>query len=120
MNALQQLLEQYRKYALIHYQVVLGDKASVKKGNRAANQLIKIAEQIDREFANGAEAFSALLNERGYKIDCWAAFHLIERIKSNKQQQQKALAVIESYAQSDDIDAPGIKLWLKNRNKKQG
>jgi hypothetical protein len=101
MNDLQQLLEKYRKYAMIHHQVVLGDKVSVKKGNRAANQLIRIAEQINGEFANGAEAFSALLNEREYKIDCWAAFHLIERIKSNEQQQQKALAVIESYVCSE-------------------
>ncbi len=119
MADLKQLLEKYRQNTRIHYAMVFGDKASVSKGNRAASQMLRITQQIDKEFSGGAETFTGLLEERDDKIDCWAAFHLIERMNVSQQQQQKALAVIERYAQSDDIDAAGIKLWLKEWNKKQ-
>jgi hypothetical protein len=119
MADLEQLLDKYRQNARIHYEVGFRDKASVRKGNRAASQMIRIAQQVEEEFSGGVDAFAGLLVERDYKIDCWAAFHLIEQMNISQQLQQKALAVIERYARSDDIDAAGIQLWLKGWNKKQ-
>ncbi len=116
---LHQLIEKYKEYARIHYAIDFLDRTSVRKGNRAAKQMLLIVERIDKDFENGVDVFAHLLTERQHKIDCWAAFDLMERMRINKQQQQKALEVIERYAQSDEIDAYGIKLWLRNWTKKK-
>jgi hypothetical protein len=108
---IENLLEQFKENTKIHYDINYSEKASVRKGNKAVDKLFELAEKIKD---NGQiSEFAELLNDNQNKVDLWTAHILLERLKVKNGVAVKALDVIKSYANSDNANGYGEKLWLE-------
>lgn len=106
------LLERYKKLAEINANVNFGDKASVRKGNRAATEMSKISNAFIESGEEGIKSFAALLDETENRVQNWAAIAILESMKAPKVVENKALAFIEKYSKGDDLEAFGTRMWL--------
>ncbi len=103
------MLNRYIELAELHANTDYSDSESVKIANRAANEMIRIAESVGRDIS--AEEFAALLEHPIARK--WAAHHLIELLNESGPLLQKSLKTIRDVANSDDPDAFGEEMWLK-------
>ena len=114
------LVEKYKNYAKVHFEVDYGDKKSVKKGNQAARDMRRIAYEINELYMDKIERFAELLSEGAYKKDIWVAHHILECMNYSREIEKKALNVIEKYSMGDSAEALGNKMWLKDWKSKKG
>ena len=114
-NQINKLIEEYIEMATFHGFASSFDQAEVKKINKAANTMLKIAEVIDA--MSGTQVFSKLLEHPNSSVRSWCAFNLIERVHSDTKTTKRALDVIKELANSDSVDAYGAELWLKQYEK---
>ena len=108
---IENLLEQFKQNAKIHFDIDYANKASVKKGNKAVEKLFKLAQKFND---NGqVNQFAELLNDNNNKVDLWTAHILLERLNAENVLAERALKVIENYAGLSDVESYGEKLWLE-------
>ncbi|MEI2339073.1 hypothetical protein FA002_14415 [Priestia megaterium] len=113
------LVDLYQKSAKIHYEIDYRDKKSVKKGNRAAEDMKKIAQLIHLYYPGMLFEFATLLTNPTYRIDLWAAHHVLEIMSYSPMLEDNALSVIERYADENDFTALGNRMWLDQWREKQ-
>ena len=105
------LIQQFHENAKDHFDIDYADKDSVRKGNEAIETLFEIADKLKR--GGNTHQLIALLEVGKNKEDLWAAHILLERLNAEGETANKALNVIERYANSDSLSAYGEKLWLE-------
>ena len=88
-------------------------RSAVKRGNRAADELRRLATDIGRRNEADVRAFSRLLDDPRNGVDKWAAFHLLEVMTAPLDVVDRAFVIIERLAASDDLDAIGTRVRLK-------
>jgi len=105
----------YKRQVLICAQVDYADMRSVKRNNTAVDKMYHIIETVNNTFGQGGiKKFEELLNDNSNKTDAWIAFQLLDRIKLDKEVEERALKIIESIAEGKGTDAIGAKYWLEN------
>ena len=115
MNLIQEYIELTKTCASTDY----GDKKSVKLHNKAVEKMYEIAEKIGYEQTTETiDDFAKLLEINEYKINVWAAVHILERIPADKSIEEKALKIIKQQADGDSAEAMGFKIWLDNYKRK--
>ncbi|MBB6613165.1 hypothetical protein H7F15_19150 [Pontibacter sp. Tf4] len=114
------LIEEYKSLAATCARTDYSDKASVKNHNKAVGRMSKIVEKIATgQTPEKTAQFIDLLNIPEHKTSLWAAIHILEKLSVNKENEQKALSVINLAAQGDSADALGYQYWLKNWKQNQ-
>ncbi len=79
--------------------------------------MYKIVEAIANEQTpETPNEFADLLDIPEHKISLWAAVHILERLPTDKEKEEKALTIIKTESQGDSADAIGYQFWLKNWN----
>lgn len=108
-----ELIEQYRKNAAVHAAIDFADRASVRRGNRAAGSLRAIATQIGTMGQDAMERFGLLLDEPRDNVRYWAASHILEVMPAPPALVDRAFAVLEERARGDGVDALGTRMRLQ-------
>jgi hypothetical protein len=106
------LVEEYKKLPQICEQTDYSDKKSVRANNKAVKRMYEIVGLISNSDSAKFE-FSKLLDIKDYKIDLWAATHMIEKLNPDLTTKQKALSIIKEVAKGEDSLAFGYQMWLK-------
>ena len=104
-------MNDYRRHATVHASVEYGDKASVRRGNAAADAMRAIAQTIAGSGKPAVLQFATFLDDP--VVSGWAAHHLIEVMNAEPTLVQRAVAVIEERSQGDDVIALGERTWLE-------
>ena len=104
-------MDDYRRHATAHAAMEYGDKASVRRGNDAADAMRAMAHEIAGLGRGAVRQFAALLDEP--VTSGWAAHHLIELMAAEPILVQRALSVIEVRSRGDDATALGERMWLQ-------
>lgn len=120
VDTYENLVEEYKECAKIHYNIDYTDKNSVKHGHNAARTMIDIARTINNKYSERIEEFSKLLYDKNYKINIWAAHHILEHMNYTHDLECSALSIIKKYAKKNTIEGLGNKMWLEQwtKNKK--
>jgi hypothetical protein len=111
------LIEQFKENATVHFNIDYADKKSVKAGNKAVDHRFQIAGKL--KDAGRFNEFAALLTCKEYRVNVWAAHILLERLNAAGSTAEQALSVITELANADDINSHGEKLWLEQWQAKQ-
>lgn len=98
----------------MNYSVDLADKKSVKAGNKAMMEMIKIVKLLSNR-EDGMDEFSKLLSIEDSYIRCYSAIHIIEHIYPNKELRERCLSIIRYVVEKDDHI--GYRYWLKEWDK---
>ncbi|MBE7170321.1 MAG: hypothetical protein INR73_07010 [Williamsia sp.] len=110
------LIEQFKENAKIHFDIDYTDMRSVRRGNKAAYKLFELAEKLKDH--NQINEFAELLHDNHHKVDLWTAHILLERVKVKDVLAEKALEIIRLYANAEDVNAYGEKFWLQEWSKR--
>ncbi len=102
------MLNRFIELAELHAKIDYSDSESEKIANRAANEMIMIAESVGTDIS--VEEFASLLKHPIARK--WAAHHLIELLNVSGPLLQESLKTIRDVANSDDPDAFGEEMWL--------
>ena len=114
---LHELIEKYQQQTVICFNVDYGSGKSVKANNKAVDTMYKIVADINKNFGiDGLNQFATLLTKSDNKTNLWVATQLLERTKPNETIINKAISVVQAYANSENPDAFIYKDWLKNWN----
>lgn len=116
MEELQDLLSAYRREYAVHRQAGFSTASRVRAANRAARKMRSIAFKLSELGIQARNEFAKLLEAPDSALQSWVAHHLLEIVGAGEY-ESRALAVIESRAASDDVDAPGERLWLRQWRK---
>jgi len=111
-SEVQSLIAKYRSAFETHDQAGFAGARNVRTANRAADRMRKIALDIAKLAEDDKKEFAALLQADSLPLRAWAAHHLLEIIGAGEF-EEAALEVIERSAESESIDAPGERLWLR-------
>ena len=107
-------LNTYRSAAEIHSSIDYVDKRSVEAGNQAADTMRALAE---RELEKG-ELLS--LFEEDHPAALWAAHHVLEFKEPRREEEKRAIIIIEQQIEKGGAQAMGLRMWLdeyKNNKK---
>jgi len=111
MNLIQEYIDLARICAITNY----ANEISVEQHNQSVDRMSEIAEKIGHEQTlEIVEDFTKLLEVTTYNTNIWAAVHILERIPVNKSVKEKALNIIEQFADGDSADSFGFRIWLDN------
>ena len=88
-------------------------RAVVHAGNRAADELRRLAVEIGTNEPVAVRAFGRLLDEPRNEVNAWAAFHLLEVMTAPVDLVDRAFGVLESIAHGDGPTALGTRMRLK-------
>jgi hypothetical protein len=108
------LLERYKELSQINAHTDYGDSCSVERANTAVDEMVGICRGISEVGAQGLAAFATLLDEPSGETRLWAAHHILEHTAYSVSLEHRALKVIRSYSERDNLTAYGEKLWLKD------
>jgi hypothetical protein len=111
------LIEQFKENAKVHFNIDYGNKKSVKAGNKAVDRMFEIAQKLND--SGHFNEFAALLSCEEDRVNVWTAHMLLERLNATGSIAEEALSVITELANSDDINSFGEKLWLEHWHAKQ-
>ncbi len=89
-----------------------GGRAAVKRGNRAADEMRRLATEIGLAGPSSILAFSRLFAEPRNGIQSWAAFHALEVMPSPSEVVDQAFTVLEDLAEGGGMQAFGIRMRL--------
>jgi hypothetical protein len=113
------LIEEYKMLTETCAATDYGDKSSVRTHNKSVDRMYEIVEAIGYEQTKETpEQFAGLLDISDNKTNLWAAIHILERLPTDSDTEDKALEIIRKAAQGDGADAMGYQLWLDDWNKK--
>ena len=107
------LIEKLIQNAKFHFECNYSDKKSVHRSNIAANKINEIGIELIQ--SNHAEDFFNLLKVQENRIDLWVAHIILSKIEIFEIPEiikTEALSVITSYANGNDLNSYGEKLWL--------
>lgn len=113
-----ELRDEYLNCINIISQIDYGDRSSVKKCNRAVDQMINISICINEEYLSRIYEFAELLTRNDFRTDAWVAHHILENMDYPSELENKALEVIIKYAKEDSAEGLGEKIWLDKWNKR--
>jgi hypothetical protein len=116
--AISELLDEYRRQFETQQSLILPDRSAVNRANAAARRMLEIAREVAELAEPEKRQFALLLHDSNPSLQTWVAHHLLE-VVNFPASEVEALAVIERRAASDGIDAPGERLWLRNRQRAQ-
>lgn len=112
-------IKKYIEQTQICFQTDYSDKKSVRENNRAVDMMYEIVREI--EISQNAELkneFVGLLEiENEQESNLWAAIHLLECLSVEHHIKEKALKIVEKYAQGDSVKALGLQYWLNDYKK---
>jgi hypothetical protein len=110
----EELINEYKTLPKNCYEVDYGNPSAIKLNNDSVKRMYKIVQQLNKEFGvKGIEKINPLLDVTNYRTNLWLATHLLEKAKPDQETEKKALAIIERFANGDDLLAAGYKSWLK-------
>ena len=95
-------------------------REATRRGNRAADELRRLAAEIGTGGPDAVRAFGALLDESEDGVRYWAAFHLLEVMPAPLDLVDRAFALLEQRAQGDDLDAFGTRCRLEELRAEYG
>jgi len=113
-----ELLDHYKRHAMFHASIDFGDRASVRAGNSAADDMAAVAKRLAALSPPASVPFAALL-DADHATALWAAHHLLEHFEPDHAIERHALAVIERAASGDDANAMGNRMWLEDWRKRE-
>ena len=109
------LIDQYIK-AFEETHLELNDysnKSYVKRANRAATKMRKIASQINNSYPELKDKFNKLLDAKEIGLDRYVAHHILELMNYEMNVQNRAISIIEDVARSDElVNSLGNLMWL--------
>jgi hypothetical protein len=112
----EQLVNEYKNLPRDCYNVNYSDESAIKKNNAAVKRMVKIVQTLQKQFgSNGISKLKPLLDIDDWRTNLWVATHLLEKATLDDETENKALAIIESFANSDDIQAASYRQWLNRR-----
>ena len=83
--------------------------------------MYKIVEKIRDKFGEaGINKLKGLLDIEDHKTDLWIATHLLERVKVDKETQEKSLQIIKRVSATDEVLELGYSHWLREYEKRRG
>ena len=89
-------------------------------GNRAADELRRLALRLVRTDPTPSAPSEALLDESQDGIRYWAAFHLLEVMPAPLDLVDRAFDLLEQRAQGDNLDAFGTRCRLEELHAEYG
>ncbi len=110
--------ERWRFDLTNHYALSL--REATRRGNRAADELRRLATEIGADGPDAVRAFGGLLDESQDGIRYWAAFHLLEVMPAPLDLVDRAFDLLEQRAQGDDLDAFGTRCRLEELHAEYG
>jgi hypothetical protein len=116
-QSIEKLIEHYKEYAKIHFEIDYSDMKSVRRGNKAVNEMIRIACIININYLEHIEIFALMLNDQTHKLDIWVAHHILENMLYTDNIGKLALSVVERYAREDSVEGLGNRMWLRQWGK---
>ena len=117
------LIEEYIGSIEILDQITLddfGDKKTVRKNNKLADRLRKIAQIIEQEKTELKVDFKQLLSHEKQSVRGWVAHHILEVMEYDTETRKLALREIHDIAEhaEDRMERLGNSMWLKDWYKK--
>ena len=116
----EELIDEYKRCTEATNDIDYGDKSSVRRSNKAANKMIKISKRISEEYPSRIYNFAELLTVTDYKIDAWAAHHILENMSYPPELESAALDIIIKYSKEDSVEGLGNRMWLKSYYRNKG
>ena len=110
----EELLEEYKTCVIATYDIDYADKSSVKRSNEAVAKMIKISKYLGEEYPSRIYDFAELLDNTDFRIDIWAAHHILENMNYPSELESKALDIIIKYSKEDSAEGLGNRMWLEN------
>lgn len=107
-------IEKYINLAKVHQSVDYADKKSVKQSNKAMDNMIELAKEINN-FENGIDEFSKLLDFDEFDLKYYAAFHILEYMNAIDSIKTRCLGLIKDRAIKENN--LGYKYWLSDWEK---
>ena len=110
-----ELIGRYLLAAAEHWEAQrhLGERSALRHGNRAADELRRIAVEIGSYGSTGVHALSRLLDDPRNGVDQWAAVHVLEVMTTPSDVIDRAFDALERIALGDDANAIGTRMRLK-------
>lgn len=104
-------VEKYCEMAEVHAAIDYGDKASVKRANRAADSLRNIGQK-----ELGSEQLLRILSS-DHPSSLWAAHHLLEFHELTAEHRAQAVERIEAEIAKGGVTAMGERIFLTELEK---
>ncbi|HVL69459.1 MAG TPA: hypothetical protein VM364_19530 [Vicinamibacterales bacterium] len=111
----EELIGQYLLAAAEHWaaQREVTKRSALVRGNRAADELRRLATMIGQGGSEYIRAFSALLDESRNGVNGWAGFHILEVMDAPPDVVDRAFETLEGIARGDGMNALGTRMRLK-------
>jgi hypothetical protein len=87
--------------------------SAVKRVNRAADEMRRVATDIGSRGPDAIRAFSRLLDEPRNDVQIWVAFHILEVMEAPLDVVDRAFQVLEKLSCDEGVVALGTK-WRLN------
>ena len=93
----------------------LNNKKAVRRNNRLADRIRKIASDIETKHPELKTVFYEILFHEKASVRCWAAHHILEVMNYDNECRKNALKEILYVSEHDSsIHRLGNKMWLKD------
>jgi len=109
------LIGQYLLAAAEHWaaQADLGFRSALRRGNKAADELRRLATEIGSCGPEAIRSFSRLLDDPRNGVSGWAAFHSLEVMNAPPDVVDHAFEVLNAIAKGDGLTALGTRMRLQ-------
>ena len=98
----------------------LGEQSALARGNRAADELRRLAVEIGARGAASVATFTKLLDEDRNGVSAWAAFHVLEVMTAPRDTVNRAFDVIERVAAGQGVESIGARVRLRELRRQFG